>query len=222
MGKLLNLSGKKFGRWTVIDRDTSKKHKKSMWNCVCECGEKRVVQGYNLSSGSSRSCGCLSSDTAKHNNSTHGLSNTKEYATWERMIQRCENESHRDYNDWGGRGIRVCSQWRLSFETFLEDMGHRPSDSHSIDRIDNDGNYEPSNCRWATKSQQIRNRRVFKKSKTGITGVSFHKRSYFATLSRGGKRVAEKYFSVDKYGHDKALEMAIEARKRMISQFDGK
>lgn len=136
---------------------------RAKWSCLCDCGHRCDVRGSDLHSGRTRSCGCLFAEKSPYFTRTHGETAdhrpTPEYRAWAGMIKRCENSHDGAFIHYGGRGITVCDRWRDSFENFLADMGRRPSSRHSIDRRDNDGNYEPDNCRWATKRQQSVNKR---------------------------------------------------------------
>lgn len=154
-GRFQDLTSQRFGRWAVIGYAGKNKHGESTWHCRCDCGTTRVVRGRDLASGHSRSCGCLCREIT----TTHGMTGSPEYKSWTGIIKRCTNPNYPNYNYYGGRGITLCKRWRDSFEAFLSDVGPRPSPNHSIDRIDNDGNYEKSNCRWATRIEQQRNSR---------------------------------------------------------------
>lgn len=149
-----DLSGQTFGRWTALSYSGGQK-----WNCRCECGREFVVFGPSLTRGRSTQCAPCNSPAGKA--ATHGLSHTPEYGVWLGMKKRCEIPAEKSYPQYGGRGIQVCEQWRgpNGFLNFLRDMGRRPSPDHSIDRKDVDGHYEPSNCRWATASEQANNQR---------------------------------------------------------------
>jgi len=164
---LLINQGDIFGRWTVLERTRSGKYshkiKMKTWSptaiCKCDCGEVKEVYVANLIHGKSKGCGCDFSQIAKTKFTKHGLSDSKEHLAWLSMKGRCYNKSQQSFKNYGGRGIIVCDRWLSKFEFFFSDMGAAPSTKHSIDRINNNGNYEPKNCRWATPLQQSKNKR---------------------------------------------------------------
>lgn len=158
------LAGRRFGRWKVLEQGPSSPTRIARWWCRCSCNTKALVNGSDLRRGKSRSCGCLVPEALAKSNRTHNHSKrnakTPEYTAWLGMKQRCYYTKHRAYAYYGGRGIRVCKRWLHSFEKFLADVGPRPSSRHSLDRYPNqNGNYQPSNVRWATKKQQQNNMR---------------------------------------------------------------
>lgn len=152
--------GRRFGRLTV---NGAGPRAPKFWVFRCDCGTEKEVDRYSVFSGDATSCGCYRDEKIGRQNLLHGHTKggklSPEFISWRSMLARCYQTSGPRFADHGGRGIIVCERWRHSFENFLSDMGMKPSPEHSLDRINNDGNYEPENCRWATGSQQARNRR---------------------------------------------------------------
>jgi len=155
------LHGIKFGRLTPIDF-SGKIGNRTAWVCLCDCGAKKLVLPHILRSGRVASCGCLGLETRAANgrkNKRHGMCKSKEFAIWSGMIGRCHNKNSYDYHNYGARGIVVCERWLNSFENFYADMGDKPFPGAQIDRKNNDGNYEPENCKWSTSLENNNNRR---------------------------------------------------------------
>lgn len=157
--KLIDMIGLRFGSLVVISRSSHRSGKHVTWECACDCGNKSVVSGTKLRSGHTKSCGCAKVAEIVKRSLTHGKCMTPEYRVWTGIKSRCFGKKTRSYKDYGGRGVTMCKKWRDSFEAFYDDMGPRPSPDHSIERLDNDGNYEPGNCVWATRCIQCRNKR---------------------------------------------------------------
>ena len=152
------LTGRRFGRYIVASVLPRVGNNQQLW-CRCDCGIERFVSYSNLVSGRTQSCGCFCREKNAYLHRKHGQTGSPEYRAWKGIKERCFNPANPSYADYGGRGITVCDEWKNNFTVFLRDMGLKPSPKHSIDRKDNEGNYEPANCRWATVFEQQRNTR---------------------------------------------------------------
>jgi len=187
----LELIGQRFGRLVVIRLNGKGKNGRALWGCMCDCGtEKTIVKGA-LISGSTKSCGCLK----KEMHTTHGQHRSPEYKSWTGMIQRCTNPKTPYFKNYGGRGISVCEQWIKSFKVFLADMGKRTTPKHTLERTDTNGDYEPGNCKWATRTEQQHNTRLQANNTSGVKGVSWTEvlNKYTARIGVDGK---EKHIGV--------------------------
>ena len=172
-----NYVGERFGR--LIVNAQHRAGRRTVVECSCDCGSSLTARVDGMVSGRVVSCGCQRKDSTR----THGMTGTQIHRTWITIVHRCHSPGSKDYPRYGGRGIRVCDRWRDSFEAFLADMGERPSQRHSIDRIGNDRGYEPGNCRWATVGQQARNKRGVKLNEVSV--------SIMRHLHRRGCKVAD-------------------------------
>lgn len=176
----LDLKGQRFDRLTVLLRIANKPGRHARWKCRCDCGNEKEIDSAALRFGRTRSCGCLQKQIVRKTMTTHGQWRSRTYSSWDAMVQRCTNENYPGWKYYGGRGIKVCDRWRNSFENFVADMGKRPEDT-TLDRYpDRDGNYELSNCRWATDEEQHNNTR-------GNTFVDYQGETL--TLTQLGRKV---------------------------------
>lgn len=189
---LSNPVGQRFGKLTVIEF-AYRLGRFKYWKCLCECGKSVEVAIFSLSTGHTRSCGCLIGEK-------HGMRYTREYVSWKNMRSRCLNKKNASYPDYGGRGITICDRWLHSFTNFITDMGLRSSPELTLERIDNQKGYSPDNCKWATPTDQARNRR----SNRLITydGETLHLSDWAARLGIHRSSLMER---LDKWPLDKAL-----------------
>lgn len=210
-----NLVGCIFGRLKVIEYIESRDQKR-YWKCVCECGN--IVESYTaaLNYGLIKSCGCLRAEAAKVNGLkgakaciTHGCTNTSEYKTWTMMKSRCNNPKSSSYEDYGGRGIKLCERWNESFQNFIDDMGMKPSPHSSIDRIDVNCGYYKENCRWANTKEQQTNKR---------SNVYIEFKGEVKTLSEWAKIIGINHMSLKKRMKSMPLEKALTMKKQCVGR----
>lgn len=213
-----DLSGMKFGRWTV--GTLAQAGTKRMWHCVCDCGTARAVNAQMLKSGRSQSCGCLQKELVASRSRTHGHSGKPGFNNWMEMKDRCFNPNNNCYKYYGALGVTVCDDI-MDFEDFIAAIGPWPGTEYSIGRLDNDLPYTASNIRWETKAQQARNRTMQSSNKSGITGVHLsadvmggveYQRWVGKYTTLDGKQ-KKKSFSVIKHGFDEAKRLAVEFRE---------
>lgn len=201
--KLVDRTGQRFGKLTVLGQAGRNALKKVLWKCRCDCGNEAVVVAGSLVTGNTESCGCVIP------NYKHGGTNKGSYNSWRAMLRRCNNPNDKDYKRYGAKGITVCPEW-MDYATFAKDMGE-PVGAETLDRIDPAGNYEPSNVRWAPPTVQARNVKLRKTTKSGYTGVHF----------RAGKWYGEITAKKNKY-YSKAcntIEEAAAARKKLERKY---
>lgn len=206
MSRGIDLTGRRFGRLVAMEHTyepSCEGEIRRLWRCMCDCGAIVAVRSADLKRGNTKSCGCL----AQESRTKHGGCSSAEYRIWSGMIQRCTNPNAPGYENYGGRGIKVCKRW-IEFANFLADMGGKPSPQHSLDRKNNDGDYELNNCRWATRLEQARNKRAQKRNRFGIIGVHWFKRTdrWTAHIGVSGRTIHLGYFE--------KIEDAIEARSQ--------
>jgi hypothetical protein len=201
MPKFIDRTGMRYGRLQVLELGGRTASKKTLWKCLCDCGNTTAVDACSLATKNTTSCGCANKEAI----TKHGGWKKSSYNTWRAMMRRCYNPADKDYPRWGGRGVTVYKPWH-DYNTFADAVGE-PSGSETFDRIETTGNYEPGNVRWATPTVQARNIRLPKTSKTGVVGVLFHNNRYYAAITVKKKKFYSRVFCT--------VEDAAAARKEL-------
>lgn len=208
---ILPTIGQRFTNLVVKSRTQGRK-----FLCVCDCGNEREFAASDLTGGNNKSCGCRRAAEARRLLTVHGQFGSPLHKIWTRMISRCHRKSDNRFRFYGARGIAVCNKWRQSFMAFASDMGPRPSPAHSIDRINNDGNYEPGNCRWATRDVQMHNKRQRGgERKIAAFGELLNSWDWSKKTGIRGKIIAERVF---RYGWPAEKALTTPVRQRPFSQ----
>lgn len=207
-GAQAQMIGRRFGRLVIVDAAPTQGRGHSAWECVCDCGMRRVARTHHLRDGLVKSCGCLKRE--RPNGRTHGRSASPEYQIWKGMKKRCLNPAATAFKNYGGRGIGMAREWIDSFEAFLSEVGARPSPAHSIERKDNSKGYEPGNCRWATRAEQSRNTR--RTHLVSYDGVELPMKDWAAKAGINYTTVANR-LNRDGWTVEDALRTVVEKRK---------
>lgn len=209
MGKFKDITGQRFGKLKVIEKVDKDKYGHTRWLCECDCGNKKIISGKSLRNGHTQSCGCYHKKQISKLNLKHGKSNLRIHKIWSNIKQRCFNENNLRYQYYGARGITICNEWKDDFMSFYNwAMMNGYKDNLSIDRIDVNGNYEPSNCRWATQSEQNANTRNRKNSTTGQRNIYKFKNYFLVIIKYKNEIIFRKKFS--------SLDEAINERNNFI------
>lgn len=219
MGKINDITGQRYGR-LVVKEKVDIVNNRSMWKCLCDCGNEKIVRSHDLQRGSVKSCGCLRKEAQLKSSLTHGLSKTRIHKEWRGILHRCKNPTASHYENYGGRGIGVCEDWKNDFISFYTwSMQNGYDDKLTLDRIDNDKGYSPDNCRWVTHMENCHNRGARKDSETGVAGVTIRtmksgKVWYRVHITKNYNRIY-----IGKYD---TLEEAITERKKAEETYWGK
>ena len=219
MGKINDITGQRYGR-LVVKEKVDIVNNRSMWKCLCDCGNEKIVRSHDLQRGSVKSCGCLRKEAQLKSSLTHGLSKTRIHKEWRGILHRCKNPSASHYENYGGRGITVCDEWKEDFMAFYEwSMQNGYADNLTLDRKDNDKGYSPDNCRWVTHMENCHNRGKRKDCKSSHSGVRKNvfksgKVKYRATICVNYKTINLGYFDTE--------EEAVNARIKAEEKYWGK
>ena len=216
MGKLIDLTGKRYGQMVV--KGIGHKGKRGWhWICLCDCGREFVACGGDIRAGDTSSCGCYKIKRTKELITSHGMSKTRPYRTWANMGDRIYNPNNEFYKDYGGRGIGRDPSWD-DFSNFWEDMKGSYSDELTLDRVDPNKGYSKENCRWATNVEQARNHTKQSNNKTGVTGICVTEGSYvFQSVNAEGRRI-KKRFSIRSHGEQEAFSLAVQFKEEFLTK----